>query len=465
MNILQVNTRDATGGAASVAWNLHQAYGRRGHRTWLAVGNKWTHDAGVLPIRHSASLGRWGRAWQSAEDALQSSEHPKHGQSWSRQIIRTLAEPRHALDWWRGVEDFNFRETWGLLELPPTGPDILHCHNLHGGYFDLRALPELSRRVPLVLTLHDAWPLSGHCAQSFDCERWRRGCGQCPDLTIYPAIRRDGTAFNWQRKKEIYAKSQLHVATPSHWLMRKVEESILASGIVDARVIPNGVDLTVFHPADKEAARSRLGIPIEARMILFTAQGIRRSIWRDFQTARAAVALLQSRLHGNQILFVALGEDAPPERIDGAEVRFVPYEPDPRSVASYYQAADVYMHPARADTFPLTVLEALACGVPVVATSVGGIPEQVVDGRTGLLVPPGDAEALAGAVGQLLTDEALRHSYAREARKDAEERFDLERQIDAYLGWYRDILAHFGSNGTAPVRADSSQQQGLARSG
>ena len=100
-----------------------------------------------------------------------------------------------------------------------------------------------------------------------------------------------------------------------------------------------------------------------------------------------------------------LGEASPPERIGDVEIRFVPYLKDPRKVARYYQAADLYLHPARADTFPTTILEALACGIPVVATAVGGIPEQVMEGQTGFLVPVGDARALARRVIDLLGDE------------------------------------------------------------
>ena len=110
--------------------------------------------------------------------------------------------------------------------------------------------------MPTVLTLHDAWLLSGHCAHSFDCERWKTGCGECPDLTIEPAIRRDATADNWVRKRDIYARSRLYVATPSPWLMGRVEQSMLAPAVEQARVIPNGVDLSVFRPADKRSIRA-----------------------------------------------------------------------------------------------------------------------------------------------------------------------------------------------------------------
>src|SRR5439155_11858967 len=105
---------------------------------------------------------------------------------------------------------------------------------------------------------------------------------------IDPAIRRDATAYNWRRKHEIFKNSRLYVATPSQWLMRKVEQSMLATGVVEARVIANGVELAVFNPSDQQEARAALGIPNEALVILFAATAIRRNIWKDYETVREA---------------------------------------------------------------------------------------------------------------------------------------------------------------------------------
>nr|WP_292491037.1 glycosyltransferase [Methanoculleus sp. 10] len=104
-------------------------------------------------------------------------------------------------------------------------------------------------------------------------------------------------------------------------------------------------------------------------------------------------------------------------------------------------AADLYLHPARAETFPNTVLEALACGTPVVASAVGGIPEQIVEGRTGCLVPVGDARAMAGRVLDLLADERLRLRMGRLAAGDAARRFGRERMVGEYLAFYDEILS------------------------
>jgi glycosyltransferase involved in cell wall biosynthesis len=436
LGILQVNTEDTSGGAALIAWNLFQTYRARGYKSWLAVGKQHSGDPDVRLVPNPNFDRKWRRFWWRLQSRLQL-------QGWGAGqlggLARTLAEPGRALDYHRGIEDFRFPGTWQLLNLTEQRPDIIHCHNLHGGYFDLRALSWLSHQLPVVLTLHDAWLLSGHCAHSLSCERWKVGCDHCPDLTLYPAIRRDATAYNWRRKRKIYANSRLYVATPSQWLMRKVEQSMLATAVIEAQVIPNGVDLSIFHPADKRVTRTALGIPQDSKVLLFTANALRRNIWKDYQTVRDAVALTAERMSGQDVFFLALGEDALAERIGPAEVRFVPYQTDPEVVARYYQAADVYVHATRADTFPNTVLEALACGTPVVTTAVGGIPEQVEDAQTGFLVPAGDAEALAARLVQMLSDDALRQNMGAQAAEAARCRFDLCRQADSYLDWYHEM--------------------------
>ena len=440
LRILQVNTFDNFGGAARIVWSLHQAYLERGLHARMAVGWKFSDDPNIHLVPNDDFRSRWARIWLAIANVPSPLVGNVHGLGRIRTWLRWIGQPRRFQKIQRGYEDFDYPGTWRLLDLPTQHPEIIHCHNLHGSYFDLGVLPWLSRKATMILTFHDAWFLSGHCAHSLDCERWKTGCGFCPYLSIYPPIRRDETAFNWRRKQAIYAKSRFHLATPSRWLMQKVEQSMLAPAVKEARVIHNGVDLSVFHPADKQGVREVLGVPQDARVLLFTAVSIRHNIWKDYQTIRGAIARVAERMPGQRVLFLALGEEAPSEFIGQAEVRFVPFQKDPETVARYYQAADIYLHAAHADTFPSTVLEALACGTPVVATAVGGIPEQVKDDVTGRLVPPGDAEAMTEAIIILLTDEALRRRLGYDAGQDAQIRFGLSRQVDTYLEWYRAII-------------------------
>ncbi len=433
LRILTVSMSDIGGGAERIAWNLFNEYRRRGYQSNLAVGYPKVDDPDIYALPNE-KRSRWS--------TLVSGAGAKFNNAKLKRVSELLAQPVRTADQFAGLEDFNFPGTWDLLKLTPEPPTLIHCHNLHGEYFDLRALSWLSNKLPVVLSLHDAWLLSGHCAHSFDCERWRTGCGECPDLTIYPAVRRDATARNWRRKKRIFDRSKLYVTTPCQWLMNKVNASMLAPAVRGSRIIPYGVDLSVFRPRDRIAARRDLGLPENSHVILFAANRIKKNIWKDYDTMRAAIARVASELKGKPVTFIALGEDAPTEQLGTAEMRFYPFRSDVSDVARFYQAADLYLHGARIDTFPNAVLEALACGTPVVATAVGGIPEQIADGRTGFLVPPADVSAMAARIVQAL-DENTNQQMSAAASQEAVVRFSLDRYVEDHLKWYKNILQNF----------------------
>ncbi len=417
-----------------MALSLLDGYRARGGRAALAVGTKTSRDSDIHEIPKNA----WRHLFELATKSLVA-----RGVRVLPQItyqLSRLGDLSNEIDRRRGRELFNYPGTRELLSLVPFSPQLVHAHNLHRDYFDLRFLPALSRQVPLIITLHDAWLVSGHCAHSFSCERWKIGCGECPDLTIPPAIERDGTAENWQRKRRIYKQCQFYIATPCRWLMEKVEQSILAPAVMESRVIPNGIDLEVFRPGARAAARAALDLPASADILLFTALSIRGNVWKDYETLRGAIARLTERRTGTPLIFLAIGEAAPNEQIGEAEIRFIPFLEDNARLAQFYQAADIYIHAARADTFPTSILEAMACETPIVATAVGGIPEQVAAGESGLLTPPGDAEAMAAAIASLLDEPARRQAFGARAGEIARARFSRSRMVNDYLDWFGEIL-------------------------
>ena len=395
-SILQVNSSDVGGGAEVVALSLHREYKARGLDSSLAVGLARSGEDGVVQI----------------------------GDGRSRRT-RAMRDPGVLLDVARGREDFRFPASHRVLELSPRVPDVLHLHNLHGGYFDLRVLPELSARQPTVVTMHDEWLYTGHCAYTLDSERWLEGCGSCPHLDSYPALRVDGTAENWRRKAALFERSRLHVVCPSEWLLERARRSMLAPAIASARVIPNGVDVELFAPEP----RGERDEPV----VLFAAQGGRTNAYKDFQTLRSALDLLRDR----RLLAVALGEAAPEERIGAVTLRSEPFETRDE-VAKRLRGADLYVHATRADNHPLAVLEALASGVPVIASRVGGIPEQLSE-ETCVLVEPGHPQSLAAAVSQLLDDPDRRARMSAAAVAAARARFSLDRQVAAYLDLYAEL--------------------------
>ena len=403
----------------------------------MAVGRKTGSDPAVFELKSPRAPNLWKRSWcRLGREFRRHEKLPFSNRldTW----CHDLAEPIRRWRVRRGHEDFDFPGARELLALRPKAPSIVQCHNLHGKYFDLRTIAALSRQVPTLLTLHDAWLLSGHCAHSLGCDRWRDGCGHCPDLTIYPAVRRDATAFNWKRKQAIYTGGRFYVATPSEWLMRKVEQSMLMPSIKERRVIPNGIELSVFCPGDKEAARAELCLSRQARILLFVAKGMRSNPFKDYRLLEAVITTLAEEQLDTVV--IAVGDNAPNYRVGNTEVRFVPLGQDAAAMTRYYRAADIYVHPAKTDTFPNAILEAMACGTPVIATSVGGIPEQLRHECTGFLVPAGDANVMAATVQAALKEPILLKRMGEQAAEEARERFGLQRMANMYLDWYKEIL-------------------------
>jgi len=147
-------------------------------------------------------------------------------------------------------------------------------------------------------------------------------------------------------------------------------------------------------------------------------------------------------------------------------IRHLPYDHDAGRVAKYFQAADVYVHSALAETFPTVVLESLACGTPVITTAVGGIPEQIkgldrkmpnapvqglnsfaVEDASGILVPPRDPVDMAEAILYLFANPDLCRRLGENAALEAKERFDQTEQARQYLTWYSDLQVSRGRAG------------------
>ena len=202
ISIIQISTSDFGGGAERIAFNLFKAYKSLGHNSLLFVGEKKINDNNIFEIPNNSYRSKWAQYWINKSEILKPLESRIRG-FWRLKniIVYFIGQNKRWREKYRGHEDFDFPATQYLIEKFPFIPNIVHCHNLHGGYFDLRFLPQLSKNFPLLLTLHDAWLMTGHCAHSFDCEKWRIGCGGCPYRHIYPAITHDATAFNWKKKK------------------------------------------------------------------------------------------------------------------------------------------------------------------------------------------------------------------------------------------------------------------------
>jgi len=336
MRILQINTIDKRGGAAKVSYSLKKELEKRGHETSMFVGRKYSDEKNIKLLNDVGSFSNKVRRklsyWLANDIDVFFSDH----------ILKT--------------EEFK-------------KADIVHCHNLHSNYFNLRTLEKISRIKPAIWTFHDMWPITAHCAHSFDGNLKKNGFFACPSLDIPPAIAWHNEKYLEKRKNNIYAKSNFHIVTPSKWLAHKVKQSTLKEKPLS--VIYNGIDISIFKPCNRQESRQELELPQNKRIILIVAKRGQSNPWKGGSYAQEAIKALKMV---PDTFFIDLGGNA--NQTIG-NVKTVSFINNPPMLAKYYSAADVLLYPSIADNCPLVVLEAMACGLPVVSFNTGGIPELV----------------------------------------------------------------------------------------
>jgi glycosyltransferase involved in cell wall biosynthesis len=210
---------------------------------------------------------------------------------------------------------------------------------------------------------------------------------------------------------------------------------------IPARPIPNGVATDVDVSIGRQELRQRLNTPPDAPVLLFvgsfSAEKRVDRLLRLVQEVRGRRPNLHAWLVGDGPLRRELQAQATALGLEDA-VRFVGVQTD---VASYFAAADLFVLTSDTEGIPAVLLEAGLLGLPVVATNVGGVPEAVVDGETGLLVSPEHEEALAQAVLALLDDPAGSQAMGEKATRWVSEHFSTEKIAVQYLAFYEEVLS------------------------
>ncbi len=314
--------------------------------------------------------------------------------------------------------------------------DIIHVHGTHG-FLNYLALPLLSMGKPIVYTLHDMWPYTGHCGFSYDCERWKTGCGKCPYPENHPAIHKDNTRLEWKLKNWIYHASNMTIVTLSTMKTREARLSLLNRFPIYH--IPNGLDANVFLPLNRDRCRQKLGIPQDKDVLMFAALSLDqprkggdlliKALTDIPPTLKSKVALLTLGDGGHVI-----GEKAGIESINLGFIR------DDHQKAMAYSAADIFLSPSRGETLPLVLQESAACGTPMVAFDVGGVPDIIQHGLTGYLAEVESAEDLCKGIITLLKDKPRLALMSDNTRNVILKEFTLETQVKRHLMLYKDCL-------------------------
>lgn len=418
MRVLLVNTSEHTGGASVAAGRLLEALNDNGVKAKYLVARKTSERPSVAAL---PSHWRYQAAFYAERLGI-----------WMYNRFRR----DHLFDIdpaWFGV---------GITRLPEfREADIVHLHWVNQGMLSLAGVRHiLGTGRPVVWTLHDMWPFTGVCHYARECVKWRTGCHHC-ELLHAGGGPDDLSAVSFRRKADSYRTGRLSFVACSRWLAALAEESPLLAGR-DIACIPNPLNTRRFRPGAKAAARQRLGIPQERRLILFAAYKVTSPLKGvDYlcEALRHAVAAHPGVCEQWQL--VAVGREA--DRLDGrvpVPVTAVDYVGSEERMIDYYVAADVLALPSLYDNLPNIIAEAMACGVPCVGFDVGGIPQMIDHRVNGYLAAYRDSADFARGLFDTLHPDHYADRCAA-ARHKAETTYSETAVASRYLDVYQEMLS------------------------
>ncbi len=346
------------------------------------------------------------------------------GSKWERKVHAVI---RKLLDA-EGYGSWNATRKM-IRELKTFSPDLIHLHNIHGCYLHLPTLFRYLRKadVPVVWTLHDCWPFTGHCAY-FDysgCMRWKERCHDCPQQASYPVcIGLDGSKRNHRMKQRFFQLPRsITFVAPCEWMTKHLSASYL--GHYPTKVIVNGVNLDVFKPTASDL-RQRFGLQNKKICLSVASEWDRRKGLRYL--CKAAERM------GESYAFVVIGltdeqiSELPSEMIG------ISHTANTQELAAWYTVADCMLNPTMEDNMPMVNLEALACGTPVVVFETGGCPE-AIDETCGIVVPKGDMDALCHALERITSIER----FTADDCINRARMFDCRSTFQQYVELYKEL--------------------------
>lgn len=304
--------------------------------------------------------------------------------------------------------------------------DIIHLHWI-AGFVDYRFFQK--NKKPVIWTLHDMNPFTGGCHYSNGCKKYITECKNCPQLqgTI-----NSNNSFIDQEYKEAFLVGQTHVITaPSQWLMNCSSESRLFGSFRNI-YIPNCLDINTYKPLDKLFSRTALNLPLQKKILLFVSANVENKR-KGFDLLHNAI----TQINEPDIHLCAIGGGKIASEYE-SRITFIDKISDERLMALAYSAADAFILPSREDNLPNTMIEALACGTPVIAFPVGGMLDVIKTGFNGIFCKELSTEGLIDAIIEFIKIGDQFDSAA--IRKYIWQNFNENLVVGEYTKLYRTIL-------------------------
>lgn len=339
----------------------------------------------------------------------------------------TRLTDRHGLASVRATRKF-------IREIEALKPDVIHIHNIHGYFLNYKILFDYLKKadIPVVWTIHDCWLYTGHCYyySSIGCNRWKTGCGNCPQRKAFPTSWFiDRSARNYQDKSASFNSigDKLTIVPVSRWIREEMSHSFLK----DCRyqVIHNGIDLSVFDvQKDDKTVRERYGLGQKHIILGLASIWCKEKGWDDF--------VKMSEMLNDDEVIIMVGVSEEQQKQLPSNIVAIRRTDNVRQLAELYSAAVAFVNPTWQDNYPTVNLEAIACGTPVVTYRTGGSVEAVTE-RTGYVVEQGDVKGLLDAVRKIEKDG--KQQYAADCRAYALASFRKEERYEDYLKLYENL--------------------------
>lgn len=268
---------------------------------------------------------------------------------------------------------------------------ILHWVNSFVSYGIVEKLQKLDK--PVLWVMHDMWLFTGGCHVDQYCGGYEHQCGNCP--LIRSKRQNDVSRKNFLRKIKMFNQSEIVLVGPSSWILSEASKSKITCNLRMLR-IPNPINTEIYRPiSNSKELKSKYGISEGKKIILYGAVNATGDRNKGYYYLLEAL----KRIDRNKYTVVIFGNkdrDSIVEEI--VDTVFMGYIQDEQTLIELYNLADVFVAPSQQENYPNSVLEASACGTPVVAFRIGGIPDIVSHTESGYLAPYCDIEELAAGI-------------------------------------------------------------------
>lgn len=310
--------------------------------------------------------------------------------------------------------------------------DIIHLHWV-SNFIDYRFFFKTGNGKKIVWSLHDMNPFTGGCHYSGDCRGFNNSCYSCPQINKTSKPNLAGKALVEKVRNFKINKNDVIIVALSTWLNEMSKQSLLFSDLKHA-VVPNGLDIDIFKPLNKQFCRDVFKLPKNKKILLFICNKIDNKR-KGFDLLIESFGNIKKK---DDIVICIAGEwasnvlsinDFPHISLGNLQ--------DERLMSMAYNAADVFVLPTRQDNLPNTALEALSCGIPVISFNVGGIKDIIKDGINGLLCPGISSESLSDTI-NIFLEEKYNFNTAN-IREFAIKNYDSRIQAKAFINLYNSL--------------------------